>query len=137
MQILTSLVAGMLFGLGLLLSGMANPQKILDFLDITGQWDPSLLMVMLGALAVSFWAFRYASCRNKTWLGSTFTLPDTKQVDRRLILGSLVFGAGWGIAGYCPGPALTSLFTGIMAPLIFVVAMITGMVIYELLERRR
>lgn len=137
MQLLTSLLAGILFGLGLIISGMANPQKIIDFLDITGNWDPSLLVVMLGALAVSFWAFRYVSKREKTWLENSFNLPGARQLDKRLILGSLVFGAGWGIAGYCPGPALTSLLAGQIAPFIFVVAMISGMTLYEILESRR
>lgn len=136
MQLFTSLLAGILFGLGLIISGMANPQKILDFLDITGSWDPSLLVVMLGALAVSYWAFRYARKREKTWLGKTFNLPGARQLDKRLILGSLVFGVGWGIAGYCPGPAITSLLAGQIAPLVFVVAMIAGMTLYETLESR-
>jgi uncharacterized membrane protein YedE/YeeE len=136
MQILTSLIAGILFGIGLLLSGMANPRKILDFLDISGQWDPSLLVVMAGALAVSFWAFRYAKIRERTWLYGAFNLPSARQMDKRLIVGSLVFGAGWGLAGYCPGPAITSVLTGGMAPIVFVVAMMAGMAIYELLENR-
>jgi uncharacterized membrane protein YedE/YeeE len=137
MQIFTALIAGILFGTGLILSGMTNPRKILDFLDITGHWDPSLLMVMSGALVVSFWAFRYARNREKTLLDATLHLPSAKRVDTRLIAGSLVFGAGWGLAGYCPGPAITSVLSGQIAPIVFVVAMIAGMAIYELVESRR
>ncbi len=137
MQIFTALIAGILFGTGLILSGMANPRKILDFLDITGHWDPSLLMVMSGALVVGFWAFRYARNRDKTLLDTTFHLPSAKRVDTRLIAGSLVFGAGWGLAGYCPGPAITSVLSGQIAPIVFVVAMIAGMALYELVESHR
>ncbi|MEY3747438.1 MAG: hypothetical protein RL194_897 [Pseudomonadota bacterium] len=136
MPVITSLIAGLLFGFGLILSGMTNPAKVLGFLDISGRWDPSLMLVMLGALAVSFFAFRYAKKREKSLLNQAINLPVTKQIDRRLIIGSLLFGAGWGLAGYCPGPALTSLLSGNLAPVIFVLAMLAGMAVHEVMERR-
>lgn len=136
MPVITSLIAGLLFGFGLILSGMTNPAKVLGFLDISGRWDPSLMLVMLGALAVSFFAFRYAKKREKSLLNQAINLPVTKQIDRRLMIGSLLFGAGWGLAGYCPGPALTSLLSGNLAPVIFVLAMLAGMAVHEVMERR-
>lgn len=136
MPVITSLIAGLLFGFGLILSGMTNPAKVLGFLDISGRWDPSLMLVMLGALAVSFFAFRYAKKREKSLLNQEINLPLTKQIDRRLMIGSLLFGAGWGLAGYCPGPALTSLLSGNLAPVIFVLAMLAGMAVHEVMERR-
>lgn len=136
MPVITSLIAGLLFGFGLILSGMTNPAKVLGFLDISGRWDPSLMLVMLGALAVSFFAFRYAKKREKSLLNQAIDLPVTKQIDRRLMIGSLLFGAGWGLAGYCPGPALTSLLSGNLAPVIFVLAMLAGMAVHEVMERR-
>ncbi len=136
MPVITSLIAGLLFGFGLILSGMTNPAKVLGFLDISGRWDPSLLLVMLGALAVSFFAFRVAKNREKSLLCQTINLPTATQIDRRLMIGSLLFGAGWGLAGYCPGPALTSLLSGNIAPVIFVLAMLAGMAIHAVMERR-
>ncbi len=137
MNLLTAFIAGLIFGIGLILSGMANPKKILDFLDITGQWDPSLMFVMAGALIVSFFAFRYVKDRNQTCLKQAIKLPTSTQIDRRLVLGSMVFGAGWGIAGYCPGPALTSLLTWQLEPFIFVLSMLAGMGIYAWIESKR
>lgn len=137
MNIFTSLIAGLIFGLGLILSGMANPSKIIGFLDITGQWDPSLLFVMVGALAISFFAFHYVSKRETTCLQQTVQLPNAKQIDQKLVIGSITFGMGWGIAGYCPGPALTSLLTGNLEPVIFVVAMLTGMGVHAWVESKR
>jgi len=136
MPVMTSLIAGLLFGFGLILSGMTNPAKVLGFLDISGRWDPSLLLVMLGALAVSFFAFRVAKNRETSLLCQTINLPTATQIDRRLMIGSLLFGAGWGLAGYCPGPALTSLLSGNLAPVIFVLAMLAGMAIHAVMERR-
>lgn len=129
----TSLLTGVLFGIGLILSGMANPAKVLGFLDITGNWDPSLVLVMAGAIAVGLVAFTFGKKRTVSLIGEPVRLPTATSIDRRLILGSIVFGIGWGLAGYCPGPALASLFLG-LKPLIFVAAMIGGMTIYELLE---
>ena len=135
MRILTSLLAGLVFGIGLIISGMTNPAKVLGFLDLAGLWDPSLALVMGGAIAVGVLAFGIARKRSKSLLGDPMRLPSATQVDRRLLLGALAFGVGWGLAGYCPGPALASLATGGVKPAIFTVAMVAGMVIYELLER--
>lgn len=134
MKILSAFIAGLIFGIGLILSGMTNPRKIIDFLDITGQWDPTLVFVMAGALAVSAFAFRYMKDRNQTCLKQEVQLPSSKQIDRRLVLGSIAFGVGWGIAGYCPGPALTSLLTWQLEAFIFVLSMLVGMGIYARIE---
>lgn len=135
MRMITSLIAGLVFGIGLIVSGMTNPAKVLGFLDLAGLWDPSLALVMGGAIAVGMLAFQIARKRSKSLLGDPMRLPGATQVDRRLLIGGLAFGVGWGLAGFCPGPALASLATGGVKPAIFTVAMIAGMVIYELLER--
>lgn len=135
MRIMTSLLAGLVFGIGLIISGMTNPAKVLGFLDLAGLWDPSLALVMGGAIAVGVLAFGIARKRSTSLLGDPMRLPGATQVDRRLLLGGLAFGVGWGLAGFCPGPALASLASGGAKPAIFTVAMIAGMVIYELLER--
>lgn len=137
MNLLTAFIAGLIFGMGLILSGMANPEKIIDFLDITGQWDPSLMFVMAGALIVSFFAFRYVKNRNQTCLKQAIQLPTSTRIDRRLVVGSIVFGAGWGMAGYCPGPALTSLLIWQLEPFIFVLSMLAGMGIYVWIAGKR
>lgn len=128
-------LVGLLFGLGLLLSGMANPAKILGFLDLFGQWDPSLAFVMGGALLVSFFAYLLAKQRTTSFFGDAMHLPKATQIDRRLVLGSLVFGAGWGLAGFCPGPALVSMASGETKALVFVAAMVVGMLIFGWAER--
>lgn len=130
-------LSGLLFGLGLIISGMANPAKVLGFLDLTGKWDPSLIFVMCGAIAVGFFAFFYAGRRKTTLLGTELKLPSATKIDRRLVIGSILFGAGWGIAGFCPGPALVGLGMGLPKAISFVLAMLAGMGIFELLERRR
>lgn len=135
MQIFMALVAGLMFGIGLIVSGMSNPSKVIGFLDLAGRWDPSLGFVMGGAILVGLLAFRSAGRRERSLLGAAMRLPTASRIDRRLVLGGLVFGAGWGLAGYCPGPALASLVGGGPKPLIFAAAMIVGMVIFELLER--
>lgn len=135
MRMITSLISGLVFGIGLIISGMTNPAKVLGFLDLAGLWDPSLALVMGGAIAVGVVAFQIAGKRSKSLLGDPMRLPSATQVDRRLLIGGLAFGAGWGLAGFCPGPALASLATGATKPAIFTVAMIAGMVIYELIER--
>jgi uncharacterized membrane protein YedE/YeeE len=137
MILLYALLAGYVFGIGLLLSGLANPAKVLAFLDLAGAWDPSLLFVMGGALLVAAPAFALAARRGRTLDGAPLHFPAKGRVDRRLVLGSLVFGIGWGLAGYCPGPALVSLAWGGVKPLLFVGAMVAGMVLFELLEKRR
>ena len=135
MQVLMALLAGLVFGLGLIMSGMTDPSKVIGFLDLGGQWDPSLAFVMGGAILVGVIAFRFAATRTQAILGGSMRLPTSRQIDRRLILGGLAFGAGWGLAGYCPGPALASLATGGSKPLIFTVAMLAGMVIFEFHDR--
>lgn len=137
MRILIALITGLVFGIGLIVSGMTNPAKVLGFLDLAGRWDPSLALVMAGAILVALPAFRVAARRRQSLLGEPMQLPTATRIDRRLVLGSLAFGAGWGLAGFCPGPALASLATGAVQPLIFCAAMLAGMGIFELIERRR
>jgi uncharacterized membrane protein YedE/YeeE len=137
MRILMALIAGLVFGIGLIVAGMTNPAKVLGFLDLAGRWDPSLALVMAGAILVALPAFRVAARRRQSLLGEPMRLPTAARIDRRLVLGSLAFGAGWGLAGFCPGPALASLATGAVQPLIFCAAMLAGMGIFELIERRR
>ncbi len=137
MPIFTSLLAGLVFGLGLILSGMASPAKVLGFLDLAGAWDPSLALVMVGAIAVGLLAFGVARRRERTLLGLPLRLPTASVIDRRLLGGSLLFGAGWGLAGFCPGPALVALGMGELKALVFVAAMLAGMGVFELLEQRR
>ncbi|SHN33469.1 hypothetical protein SAMN05192549_107399 [Duganella sacchari] len=129
-MIFISFLVGLICGIGLIVSGMANPAKVLGFLDLAGKWDPSLILVMGGAIGIGFFAFRWAKSRNTP-------LPAATKIDRRLIFGSMAFGIGWGIAGFCPGPALVGLGMGLPKALIFVIAMLAGMGIYELIERRR
>ena len=136
MAVFTSLLAGLMFGLGLILSGMADPAKVLGFLDVAGRWDPSLAMVMVGAIAVGLVAFTIAERRTKTLLGLELKLPAGRHIDSRLVGGSVLFGVGWGIAGFCPGPALAVLGMGELKAMAFVAAMLLGMGTFELLERR-
>lgn len=137
MKLLFSLLSGLVFGFGLLISGMSNPAKVLGFLDLVGHWDPSLALVMLGAILVAMPAFWLARRRRTALLGDTMQLPTAKSIDRRLLLGSLAFGAGWGIAGFCPGPALVSLLAPVPQAWIFACAMLAGMLVFEALERRK
>lgn len=137
MFVLTSLLAGLVFGLGLIVSGMANPAKVLGFLDLAGRWDPSLALVMAGAIAVGSVAFLLAKNRTRSLLGAEMKLPTTSHIDRRLVTGSALFGMGWGIAGFCPGPGLVALGMGESKALVFVAAMLAGMVVFEVLEKRR
>lgn len=134
---LIALISGLIFGLGLILAGMANPHKVLSFLDIAGAWDPSLAFVMGGAIAVGSLAFAAARKLKHSYLGNTMNLPVSRVIDRRLVLGSLVFGVGWGLAGICPGPALVLLGSGSAKGIVFVAAMLLGMGIFEILERNR
>lgn len=133
----TAFLAGLIFGLGLLLAGMTNPAKVLAFLDVAGHWDPSLALVMLGAIAVSLWPMHWAKQQSNALLGGPMQLPKRRDLDRRLILGSLTFGVGWGLAGICPGPALGSLLGGQWQMWLFFIAMLLGMWIFEVLERQR
>ena len=132
-----ALLAGAVFGIGLIVSGMANPQKVLGFLDLAGAWDPSLAFVMAGAIAVSLLPFTLARRRKTSLAGEPMRLPTSTLIDRRLVAGSLLFGAGWGVAGFCPGPALVALGMGETKAFVFVAAMLAGMGLYEVLERRR
>ena len=109
MHRLSEFIVGLLFGLGLLLSGMTDPGKVLGFLDLFGQWDPSLAFVMGGAILVGFFAFALAKKRTTSFLGGALRLPTSDVIDKRLVIGGLLFGAGWGLAGFCPGPALVSM----------------------------
>lgn len=135
MNILTALLVGLVFGIGLIVSGMTDPSKVIGFLDLAGAWDPSLAFVMGGAIVVGAIAFRMAGQRERSLLGEAMRLPTATQIDRRLILGSLAFGAGWGLAGYCPGPALASLASGDLKPVVFTAAMLAGMGIFEVFDR--
>jgi uncharacterized protein len=135
MQALSAFLVGLLFGVGLILSGMTDPSKVVGFLDLAGAWDPSLAFVMGGAVLVGLVAFRFARKRAKAFLGGAMHLPESRDIDRRLVLGSVVFGIGWGVAGFCPGPALVSLGAGQDKAVVFVLAMLAGMVIFELAER--
>ena len=137
MLALASLLAGLVFGLGLILSGMADPAKVLGFLDLAGAWDPSLAFVMAGALAVGMAAFMVARRRTVSLLGAEMRLPGARHIDRRLVVGGMLFGVGWGIAGFCPGPGLVALGMGEGKALIFVVAMLAGMGVFEWIERPR
>ena len=135
MHILSALIVGLVFGIGLIVSGMTDPSKVLGFLDLAGNWDPSLAFVMGGAILVGLLAFRMAGRRERSLLGEAMRLPTATRIDRRLVLGSLAFGAGWGLAGYCPGPAQASLASGSAKPLVFTAAMVAGMGVFELFER--
>jgi uncharacterized membrane protein YedE/YeeE len=137
MHILVSFLVGLLLGAGLVVSGMSDPFKVIGFLDVTGAWDPSLAFVMAGAVIVGLVAYRIADRRTAAVLGGPMRLPGTRAIDRRLVLGSLTFGIGWGLAGFCPGPALVALGAGYGKAAAFVAAMVAGMALYELAERRR
>ncbi|MFN9472289.1 DUF6691 family protein [Acidovorax sp.] len=128
---------GLVFGLGLIISGMTDPGKVLGFLDLAGLWDPSLAFVMGGAILVGVFAFAVARKRTTSVLGGAMQLPTARHIDRRLVLGSLLFGVGWGIAGFCPGPAIVSLGAGEPKALVFVLAMLVGMGAFEWLEGRK
>lgn len=136
-MLIISLFCGLIFGLGLLISGMANPQKILGFLDITGLWDPSLILVMAGAILAALLPFQWAKNQSRSLLGQTMQLPDKTQIDRPLIVGSLLFGIGWGLAGICPGPAIVLLGLKQINAIYFVLAMLAGMWIFQILQKRK
>ena len=137
MTLFVSLLTGLVFGIGLIVSGMADPGKVLGFLDLAGVWDPSLAFVMAGAIAVGVVAFAVARRRTASLLGAEMKLPTARQIDRRLVAGSVVFGIGWGVAGFCPGPGLVALGMGEIKAAVFVAAMLVGMGVFELLERHR
>ncbi|QOT79396.1 YeeE/YedE family protein [Cupriavidus basilensis] len=137
MTAIAALLAGLLFGIGLMVSGMANPAKVLGFLDLTGRWDPSLAFVMVGAIAIGSLAFFIASRRKHSFLGLPVQLPASTAITPRLVLGSTAFGIGWGLAGFCPGPALVAMGAGYPKAAGFVAAMVAGMVVFEVVERMK
>lgn len=136
MTLAAAFAAGLVFGAGLLLSGMSDPGKVIGFLDVAGPWDPSLVFVMATAIAVGFFAFRLAGRRGRTFLGGALQLPTSRDIDLRLLGGSVVFGIGWGLAGFCPGPALVALGAGYVEAAVFVVAMLAGMLLHTFAARR-
>ena len=137
MSIVVAFVSGLVFGIGLLVSGMVSPAKVLGFLDVAGTWDPSLAFVMGGAIAVGLAAFAVARGRTVSLLGLPMRLAVASAIDVRLVVGSAVFGIGWGLAGFCPGPALVALGAGYGKAAVFVLAMLAGMALFELIERAR
>ena len=128
---------GLLFGIGLIVSGMSNPAKVLNFLDLVGTWDPSLAFVMGGAVLVAFFGYRIVLKREMPIIGAKFDVPTRTDIDMRLIVGPALFGVGWGLGGFCPGPALTAIGLAATGTLIFVPAMLLGMWIARLLAERR
>ena len=132
---ITEFIVGLLFGLGLMLAGMTDPGKVIGFLDLFGAWDPSLALVMGGAIMVGVFAFTVAKKRTTTFLGGVLRFPTNMDIDKKLVIGSLMFGAGWGLAGFCPGPALVSMADGQPKALVFVLAMLVGMLGFELMDR--
>ena len=137
MHVPSAFLTGLLFGLGLIVSGMTDPSKVIGFLDLAGTWDPSLALVMGGAVAVGLVAYPFARQRTEAFLGGAMHIPAGRGIDRRLIFGSLAFGIGWGLAGFCPGPALVSFGAGNDKATLFFIAMLAGMALYEVVERRR
>ena len=136
LRMLVNLLAGTLFGLGLAVSGMVNPQKVIGFLDVTGDWDPTLAFVMGSALLVTIPSFRLIFKRPRPVLTDEFELPTKKELDARLLGGSALFGVGWGLSGFCPGPAVTALATGLTPVFAFVAAMVAGMAVYKWISWR-
>lgn len=132
-----ALLSGLVFGIGLIASGMTDPAKVKGFLDLFGAWNPSLALVMAGAIAVAGVAFAQARRRTASWTGAQMEIPSSTTIDRRLILGGVLFGAGWGVAGLCPGPALVAASSGSLAALGFVVAMLAGMTAHDQLQAMR
>ncbi len=137
MSLLINLAAGLIFGLGLVISGMADPAKVLNFLDVAGHWDPSLAFVMLGAIAVTATGYRFVLRRPKPLLEDTFHLPGRSTIDRPLVIGSAIFGLGWGLFGFCPGPAITSLGLAATGTFVFVPAMLIGIAVAGLVGKSR
>ncbi|MEX9947571.1 MULTISPECIES: DUF6691 family protein [Providencia] len=135
MPIIIALVSGILFGLGLLLAGMGNPAKILAFLDITGNWDPSLLVTMAVAMVISGIAFQLVKKRKTSILNCPLQIPSSKIIDKKLVIGSVLFGLGWGLGGICPGPAILLTGMGLTQGILFTLAMIAGMAIFQLFQR--
>jgi uncharacterized protein len=131
LRYLIALASGLVFGLGLIAGGMTDPAKVKAFLDLAGAWDPSLALVMGGAIAVGVVAFAVARRRSVSWSGEHMELPSNTVIDRRLVTGGVLFGVGWGIAGFCPGPALVALGSGLGSAGVFVLAMLVGMAVHD------
>jgi uncharacterized membrane protein YedE/YeeE len=136
MKSMAAFAIGLVFGAGLLFSGMTDPGKVIGFLDVFGAWDPSLAFVMVGAVLVGLFGFAAARRRTQAVLGGAMHLPRTTNIDRRLVAGSTIFGVGWGLAGFCPGPALVAAAAGYAGALVFVVSMLAGMALQSWLDRR-
>jgi len=134
-RVLAALAIGLLFGAGLIVSGMSNPAKVIGFLDITGVWDPSLALVMGGAVGVFAVAYRLALKRPKPLLGKQFVLPERTRINARLAVGALVFGVGWGLSGFCPGPAIVSAAFGDPRVWAFIGSILAGALVYRLVAR--
>ena len=132
-----AVLSGLVFGLGLILGGMTDPGKVKAFLDVAGSWDPSLGLVMGGAIAVGVFAFAAAKRRSTSWSGDRIEIPSNTVIDARLIGGGVLFGAGWGLGGFCPGPALVAMSAGVASAAVFVVAMLAGMVLHDRVFMRR
>ncbi len=132
MKTLTLLLSGMIFSAGLVVSGMTRPDKVIGFLDVTGSWDPSLALVMVGAISVHLPLFFLIKKRRTPLLAKAFYIPGLRSIDARLLVGSALFGIGWGLGGYCPGPAVTSIVAGHSTTLLFVAAMIVGMILHRI-----
>lgn len=132
---LLSGLAGALFGVGLLVAGMTRPSKVVAFLDVTGNWDPSLAFVMMGAIAVHFVAYRFLPRVPSPWLGGRFAIPTRTDIDLRLVAGAALFGLGWGLGGYCPGPAVVSVATGATDALVFFGSMLAGMALFQIVDK--
>lgn len=136
MRDLISLCSGLIFGVGLIASGMTQPTKVQAFLDVFGAWDPSLALVMGGAIAVGSVAFAIARRRRTSWSGDALQIPTSTTIDRRLIGGGVLFGIGWGLAGFCPGPALVAASSGVVSAWMFVAAMLVGMAVHDGVSKR-
>jgi len=137
MRDIVSIFSGLIFGLGLIAGGMTDPAKVKGFLDLFGGWDPSLALVMGGAIAVGVFAFAAARRRTMSWTGERMELPTSTDIDSRLLVGGVLFGAGWGIGGFCPGPAIVALGSGLVPAAVFVAAMLAGMLIHDRLLQAR
>lgn len=135
MRFLIALLCGLLFGAGLALSDMTNPSRVLAFLDLTGAWDPSALFVFAGALPVSGLAYWLSRQRTAPVFDTTYHLPSATTIDRKLVAGAVIFGLGWGIAGFCPGPAITAVISGKSGVFVFLAAMLAGMALFRVTDR--
>ena len=135
--ILFAFIAGLIFGLGLILAGMANPAKVLGFLDVAGTWDPSLAFVMAGAIMIGFVTFLFAKKKTQSFLGLPMQMPTNQLIDKKLVFGSALFGIGWGLAGICPGPGIVLLGAGETKGLVFVLALVLGVLIFRVVNRSR